>query len=503
MEQDLSYFEAFGEQVEQRLSKLANFNERNELPYPPRVIRKETTAQAIELFTQAEAALPEGSEEKPNVPVQVAGRLVAIRVMGKSAFAHIEDGTGRLQIYLKKNALGEEAYNIFKKDYDLGDIIAVQGSLFRTRTGEVTVNVDAFQLATKALHPLPEKWHGLKDVETRYRQRYLDLIANPDVRDIFRTRSKIISGMRRFLDDQDFLEVETPTLQPIYGGAMARPFTTHHNALDTQFYLRISDELYLKRLTVGGFDKVYEICKDFRNEGISTKHNPEFTMMECYWAYADYEDMMWLTENMVASIAQEVLGTTKIEFDGKAVDLTPPWKRVNLAEAIKQHAEIDIFDTYGDVKALWDECQKMKLHVSPQPTWGKLVDELLGEYVEPTIVDPCFIHTFPLDISPLSKQSPDDPRVVERFEAFVVGMEIGNAYSELNDPIAQRQRFLEQQQTDDEEAHAMDDDYVMALMQGMPPTGGLGIGVDRIVMLLTNQQSIREVILFPQMRARD
>jgi len=284
---------------------------------------------------------------------------------------------------------------------------------------------------------------------------------------------------------------------------MARPFTTHHNALDTQFYLRISDELYLKRLTVGGFDKVYEICKDFRNEGISIKHNPEFTMMECYWAYADYEDMMWLTENMVASIAQEVLGTTKIEFDGKAVDLTPPWKRVNLAEAIKQHAEIDIFDTYGDVKALWDECQQLGLNVSPQPTWGKLVDELLGEYVEPTIVDPCFIHTFPLDISPLSKQNPDDPRVVERFEAFVVGMEVGNAYSELNDPIAQRQRFMDQQQTDDEEAHVMDDDYVMALMQGMPPTGGLGIGVDRIVMLLTNQRSIREVILFPQMRARD
>ncbi len=503
MEQDLSYFEAFGEQVEQRLSKLANFNERNELPYPPRVIRPESVAQAIELFTQAEAALPEDSEEKPNVSVQVAGRLVAIRIMGKSSFAHIEDGTGRLQIYLKKNDLGDDAYNIFKKDYDLGDIIAVQGSLFRTRTGEVTVNVSAFQLATKALHPLPEKWHGLKDVETRYRQRYLDLIANPDVRQIFRTRSKIITAMRRFLDDQEFLEVETPTLQPIYGGAMARPFTTHHNALDTQFYLRISDELYLKRLIVGGFDKVYEICKDFRNEGISTKHNPEFTMMECYWAYADYEDMMWLTENMVASIAQEVLGTTKIEFQGKAVDLTPPWKRVNLAEAIKQHAEIDIFDTYGDVKALWNECQKMGLDVSPQPTWGKLVDELLGEYVEPTIVDPCFIHTFPLDISPLSKQSPDDPRVVERFEAFVVGMEIGNAYSELNDPIAQRQRFLDQQQTDDEEAHVMDDDYVMALMQGMPPTGGLGIGVDRIVMLLTNQQSIREVILFPQMRSRD
>jgi len=358
-------------------------------------------------------------------------------------------------------------------------------------------------MASKALHPLPEKWHGLKDVETRYRQRYLDLIANPEVRDIFRKRSRVITAMRTFLDNEDFLEVETPTLQPIYGGALARPFTTHHNALDMNLYLRISDELYLKRLIVGGFDKVYEICKDFRNEGISTKHNPEFTMMECYWAYADYQDIMVLVENMIAFIAQEVLGTTKIVFDGKEVDLAPPWKRLNLAEAIKQYAEIDIFETYGDVNALWKECRRLNLNVSPQPSWGKLVDELLGEYVEPTIVDPVFIHTFPLDISPLSKQSPEDPRMVERFEAFVVGMEIGNAYSELNDPIAQRQRFLEQQQLADEEAHKVDDDYVYALMQGMPPTGGLGIGVDRVVMLLTNQQSIREVILFPQMRTRE
>jgi len=502
MEQDLSYFEAFGEQVEQRLNKLENFTQRNQLPYPPRVTRTHTSAQAISLFEQAEAALPEESEEKPEISVAVAGRLVAIRVMGKSSFVHIEDGTGRLQIYLRKNDLGE-AYDVFKKDFDLGDFIAVQGHLFRTRTGEVTVHADSYQLAAKALHPLPEKWHGLKDVETRYRQRYLDLIANPQVRNIFRKRTKIVTAMRQFLDNEGFLEVETPTLQPIYGGAMARPFVTHHNTLDMDLYLRISDELYLKRLIVGGFEKVYEICKDFRNEGISTKHNPEFTMMECYWAFADYQDMMRLTENIIAAIAQKVLGTTKLVYNQKEVDLAPPWPRLNLAEAIRQHTEIDIFESYGNVEALWNECQQLGLDVSPQPTWGKLVEELLGEYVEPTIVNPVFIHTYPIDISPLSKQNPDDPRVVERFEAYVAGMEIGNAYSELNDPVIQRQRFLEQQQVSDAEAHLMDDDYIFTLMQGMPPTGGLGIGIDRLVMLLTNQQSIREVILFPQMRARE
>lgn len=505
MEQDLTYFSNFGEQVEQRLNKLANFTERQQLPYPPRVIRQHTTAEAVKLFETAETEQPD-AENRPPVNVAVAGRLVSIRNMGKSTFAHLEDGAGRLQIYLRKEDIGADKYDIFKKDFDLGDFMAVQGHLFRTRTGEISLHITDFQLASKALHPLPEKWHGIKDVEIRYRQRYLDLIANPEVRDIFVKRSKIVTAMRKFLDNEGFMEVETPTLQVLYGGAMARPFVTHHNALDMDLFLRISDELYLKRLIVGGFDKVYEIGKDFRNEGISTKHNPEFTMMECYWAYADYQDVMRLTENMIAFIAQEALGTTKITFNGKAVDLTPPWGRLNLAEGIKEHAGIDIFETYGDVKALWDECQRRNLDVSPQPTWGKLVDELLGEYVEPTIVDPVFIHTFPLDISPLAKQNPDDPRVVERFEAFVAGMEIGNAYSELNDPVTQRLRFLEQQKggaAGDEEAHMMDDDYIMALMQGMPPTGGLGIGVDRVVMLLTDQQSIREVILFPHMRSRE
>jgi lysyl-tRNA synthetase class 2 len=503
MEQDLSYFRQFGEQVEQRLDKLAGLAERGQLAYPPRITRSQTAVEAIQMYEKAEADLPEGSEEKPQVPAEVAGRLVAVRKMGKSTFAHLEDGTGRLQLYFKKNDLGEELYQQFLKTFDLGDFMAVQGHLFRTRTGEVTVHVTDFQLASKALHPLPEKWHGLKDTETRYRQRYLDLIANPEVRDIFVKRTKIVTAMRKFLDQQGFLEVETPTLQPMYGGALARPFTTHHNTLNMQLYLRISDELYLKRLIVGGFDKVYEICKDFRNEGVSTKHNPEFTMMECYWAYADYQDMMWLTENMIAFIAQEVLGTTKVVFNGQEVDLTPPWKRLNLAEGIKEQTGIDILATYPDVRALWAECQKRDLKLSPQTTWGKLVDELLGEYLEPTIVNPTFIHTFPLDISPLAKQNPEDPRVVERFETFVAGMELANAYSELNDPVTQRQRFVDMQQDGDEEAHVVDDDYVIALMQGMPPTGGLGIGVDRVVMLLTDQQSIREVILFPQMRPRE
>jgi lysyl-tRNA synthetase class 2 len=503
MEQDLSYFANFGEQVQQRLEKLANFAQRGELAYPPRITRRQTTTEVVKLYDEVEAALPAGGEEKPHISVAVAGRLVAIRNMGKSTFAHLEDGVGRLQIYLRKDDLGDERYELFKKDFDLGDFIAVQGYLFRTRTGEVTIHAENFQIAAKALHPLPEKWHGLKDIETRYRQRYLDLIANPEVRQIFRKRSRIVTAMRKFLDNEEFLEVETPTLQPLYGGALARPFTTYHNALDTDLYLRISDELYLKRLIVGGLDKVYEICKDFRNEGVSTKHNPEFTMMECYWAYADYQDMMRLTENMIAFIAQEVLGTTRLVFNGKEVDLATPWRRLNLAEGIKELVEIDIFESYGDVKALWAECQRLNLKVSPQPTWGKLVEELLGEYLEPTIVNPTFIHTYPLDISPLAKQNPDDPRVVERFEIFVAGMEIGNAYSELNDPITQRRRFLDQQQLADEEAHIVDDDYVLALMQGMPPTGGLGLGIDRITMLFTDQQSIREVILFPHLRARE
>ena len=444
-----------------------------------------------------------GGSDRPTV--QVAGRIRAIRDMGKSTFAHIEDGSGRMQVYVKQDDVGEDAYDNFKRDFDVGDFILAQGMMFRTRTGEATVRVESYVLLSKALHPLPEKWHGLRDVETRYRRRYLDLIANEEARNIIGTRSRIVSAMRRFLDDQGFLEVETPTLQPIYGGAMATPFTTHHNALDMTLYLRISDELYLKRLIVGGLDKVYEICKDFRNEGVSTKHNPEFTEMECYWAYADYNDMMWLTEHMVASIASQVLGTTKTTFNGNEIDFAPPWRRWSLRDAILEKTGID-YTEFPTLRALWDETKRRGLELSPQPTWGKLIDELLSETVEPILVQPTFIKDYPVDISPLAKASPDFPGHVERFEIFVGGLETGNAYSELNDPLTQRQRFEDQgagAKAGDVEAHPMDEDYVFALMHGMPPTGGLGIGIDRLTMLFTDQTSIREVILFPHMRSRE
>ncbi|UCC90058.1 MAG: lysine--tRNA ligase [Anaerolineales bacterium] len=491
--------EDFGDQVQQRMLKLQRLREQGTEPYPARAGRSHTAAEALAAFEETEAA----GGEPPTV--QVVGRLRAIRVMGKSAFAHVEDGSGRIQVYLKQDVLGESAFEIFKRDFDLGDFIGIEGHLFRTRTGEVTVYVRSYQILAKALHPLPEKWHGLKDVETRYRRRYLDLIANEDVRRIFITRTRIVSAMRRFLDEQGFLEVETPTLQPIYGGAMARPFTTHHNALDMTLYLRISDELYLKRLIVGGLDKVYEICKDFRNEGVSTKHNPEFTQMECYWAYADYNDMMWLTEHMVAFIAEQALGSMQFTFQGHQIDVTPPWRRWSLRDAIRELAEIDYMD-FPTLDALWTEVQRRGLGMSPQPTWGKLIDELLGEIVEPTLIQPTFIKDYPIDISPLAKALPDDPQTVERFEIFIGGLETGNAYSELNDPIGQRERFEQQgvgAKAGDEEAHPMDEDYVLALMHGMPPTGGLGVGVDRLTMLLTDQTSIREVILFPHMRSEE
>ncbi|MGQ9500886.1 MAG: lysine--tRNA ligase [Anaerolineae bacterium] len=491
--------ETLSDQVQQRLAKLRQLRERGVDPYPARVLRSHTNAQAISALEQSEA---NGS----SAPfVHVVGRIRALRIMGRSTFAHIEDSSARLQIYLRQDDLGEETYAHFKRDFDLGDFIGVRGRMFRTQTGEATVRVHSYQMLAKALHPLPEKWHGLRDVETRYRRRYLDLIANEEVRHIFITRSRLITAMRSFLDGQGFLEVETPTLQPIYGGAMAQPFVTHHNALDMDLYLRISDELYLKRLIVGGFEKVYEICKDFRNEGISTRHNPEFTAMECYWAYADYNDMMWLTENMIATIAEQVLGSTQLTFQGHTIDLTPPWRRWSLHDAIKEMTGID-YKEFPTLETLWGEVRRRGLDVSPQPTWGKLIDELLGEIVEPTLIQPTFIKDYPVDISPLAKSLPDDPTHVERFELFIGGLETGNAYSELNDPLVQRERFEQQGQiarAGDAEAHPMDEDYLLALMHGMPPTGGLGIGVDRLTMLFTDQTSIREVILFPHLRSRE
>ncbi len=482
---------------EQRLEKLERIRARGIDPYPARCRRSHTAAEAIRAFEEAEA-----TGETWDEVVHLAGRIMSVRVMGGATFAHIADGSGRIQIYLRRDEVGEETYDFFRRDLDIGDCIGAVGTVFRTRTGEVTLRVRQFQLLAKSLSPLPEKWHGLRDVETRYRQRYLDLIANEEVRQIFLTRSRIIRAMRRFLDDRGFIGVETPALQPLYGGATARPFQTYHKALDRTLYLRISDELYLKRLIIGGFDKVYEICKDFRNEGISTKHNPEFTMMECYQAYADYYDMMRLVEDMLAFIAQEVLGTLRITYQGNQIDLTPPWRRVTIRQAILDATGVDI-EAHRALEDLWGRVKALGLEVDPQPTWGKLVDELLSTFVEPGLIEPTFVMDYPVEISPLAKRKPDAPHLVERFEPFVGGLELGNAFTELNDPLDQRERFLaqaEQRAAGDEEAQPLDEDFIQAMMYGMPPTGGLGIGVDRLVMLLTDQTSIREVILFPLLR---
>ncbi len=499
MSKDIDEIRDLSKLQQARLEKLERLREAGIDPYPPRVERTHTAAQAIELFETAEAA--ESLGELPE-DLKLAGRLMSLRVMGRASFAHIQDGSGQIQIFFKQDLVGKDGHEFFKENFDLGDFIGVTGRLFRTRTGEVTIEVHDYRLLSKSLHPLPEKWHGVKDTEIRYRQRYLDLLTNEEVRRVFRLRARIVTAMREYLNERGFIEVETPALQPLYGGAAAHPFTTYYNALDQDFYLRISDELYLKRLIVGGLDKVYEICKDFRNEGLSTKHNPEFTMMECYWAYADYNDMMRLTENMVAFIAQQALGAEEVEYGGHKLDLTPPWERVSMRDAIERASGIDI-EEHRTLEALQAALAEHQLTVDPQPTWAKLVDEIFGKFVEPDLIQPTFITDYPVELSPLAKRKPDAPHLVERFEPFAGGMEFGNAFTELNDPLDQRARFeamREQFAAGDEEAHPLDEDYLTAMMYGMPPTGGLGIGVDRVVMLLTDQSSIREVILFPQLR---
>ena len=479
-----------------RIAKLERLRERGIDPYPARVSRTHSAAEAITAF--------EDAAEGERVEVHVAGRLMSARVMGKSTFAHIADGSGRVQIYLRQDELGEDAYELFRRDVDLGDFVSARGHMFRTRTGEVSVHVEAFEIIAKALLSLPEKWHGLRDVETRYRQRYLDLIANPEVREVFIKRTRIVTAIRRFLDARGFLEVETPVLQPLYGGAAARPFTTYHNALDRTLYLRIADELYLKRLIVGGLDRVYEIGHNFRNEGISTEHNPEFTVIELYQAYADYHDIMRLVEEIFSGVAQEVLGSTRITYQGDAIDLAPPWRRVTMRDAILEHTGIDI-EEHRDLDALWQQAQERDLPVGKKPTWGKLVEEIFGECVEPTLIQPTFVLDFPVEVSPLAKKKPGAPHLVERFEFYIGTIECGNAFSELNDPLDQRERFEAQRreaEAGDEEAHPLDEDYITAVEHGMPPTGGLGFGIDRMVMLFTDQPSIREVILFPQLRSQ-
>ena len=486
------------EQEQVRREKLARLRQAGVDPYPARSQRSHTIAQALQLFEAGDLAEDE--------LLALVGRLKTVRVMGKSSFAHIEDGSGRVQIYLRRDEVGPQSFEMFTKLLDIGDFVGVEGPMFRTRTGEVTLRVRQLALLSKALHPLPDKWHGLKDVETRYRQRYLDLIANPEVRQVFVTRARIVSGLRRYLDDHGFLEVETPILQPIYGGAAARPFLTHHHQLHQDLYLRISDELYLKRLIIGGFERVYEIGRDFRNEGVSFKHNPEFTQLEFYEAYADYHGVMRRVEEMIVFVADEVLGGRRLVYQGHEIDLSPPWRRLPLRQAILDATGID-YEDHPDAPSLAAGMrEKLDMQPDPKSSRGRLIDSLLGTHVEPDLIQPTFITDYPREISPLAKASPDRPGVVERFEYFIGGMEMGNAFSELNDPIDQLERFEEQGRAlkaGDEEAHPVDEDYVRALSYGMPPTGGFGTGVDRLTMLFTDKESIREVILFPHLRSKE
>lgn len=436
--------------------------------------------------------------------VTIAGRLMAKRAMGKASFAQLLDRSGQIQIYVRQDTIGEELHKVFDLS-DIGDLIGVKGVVFKTKTGELSVKAKELTYLTKSLRPLPEKYHGLKDIETRYRKRYVDLIVNPEVRDTFITRSRILTSMRRYLDNLGYLEVETPTLHAIAGGASARPFITHHNALDMQLYMRIAIELHLKRLIVGGLEKVYEIGRVYRNEGISTRHNPEFTMIELYEAYADYKDIMKLTEELIAHIAQEVLGTMKIQYQGNEIDLTPQWRRVHMVDLIKDELGVDFWKemTDDEARAL---AKEHGVQVEPHHTFGHVVNEFFEQKLEHTLIQPTFVYGHPVAISPLAKKNEQDPRFTDRFELFIVAREHANAFTELNDPIDQRERFeaqLLEKEAGNDEAHEMDDDFIEALEYGMPPTGGLGIGIDRLVMLLTNSPSIRDVLLFPHMRSRD
>ena len=433
--------------------------------------------------------------------VAIAGRMMAKRVMGKAAFAQIQDTSGRIQLFLQRDALGD-AYQAFK-GWDVGDIIAAEGTLMRTRTGELSVKVSTLRLLSKSLRPLPDKWHGLADVEQRYRQRYVDLIVSPESREVFVKRSRIISAMRAWLDARGFLEVETPMMHYIAGGATARPFTTHHNALDLKLYLRVAPELYLKRLVVGGFERVYEINRNFRNEGVSTRHNPEFTMLELYEAYATYEDIMDLTEGMIRDLAEQALGTTALEWDGNAIDLGPRFRRWKLEEAVRElNPQITPADC-RDRDALAAHCQRLGVRIKPDWGWGKLLLELFEATVEDGLVQPTFITHYPVEVSPLARESDTDPGITDRFELFIGGKEMANGFSELNDPEEQAARFraqVEAREGGDEEAMHYDADYIRALEVGLPPTGGLGVGIDRLVMLFTGSASIRDVLLFPYMR---
>jgi lysyl-tRNA synthetase class 2 len=458
----------------------------------------DTTAGEVHTaHAEQDAAALEGIE----TTYQIAGRIMAKRDFGKAAFIQIQDRTGRLQVYVAKNLVGEESFELFRK-FDLGDIVGIKGRPFRTKTDELSLRAESIQLLTKSLLPLPEKWHGLTDVETRYRQRYLDLMVNPDVCEVFRKRSQIISLIRDYMVNKDYLEVETPMMQPIAGGATAKPFITHHNTLKMDLFLRIAPELYLKRLVVGGFERVFEINRNFRNEGISIQHNPEFTMMEFYQAYATYEDLMDLTEELICHLAEKVVGSLKFMYGEREVDLSRPWQRLTVSESVVKYGDISEADV-NDRDKLMAYADKLGLDLDKKIGHGKLLIEVFDAVAEPELWQPTFITQYPTEVSPLSRKNDQDESVVDRFELFVVGRELANAFSELNDPDDQRERFVKQlveKEAGDEEAHAMDEDYIRALEYGLPPTAGEGIGIDRLVMLLTNSQSIRDVILFPQMR---
>jgi lysyl-tRNA synthetase class 2 len=465
-------------------------------PYPPRFRRTHTTSEAAAALAASEAAAGEAPF------VVVAGRLSRMRGMGKVTFADIGDQDGRLQLFVRKDAVGD-GYALLD-EIDLGDFLGAAGTMMRTKTGEPSLAVTELTMLAKAMRPPPEKFHGLRDIEQRYRQRYLDLISSREVHETMRTRSRIVSAIRRFLDGRGFLEVDTPVLVPVPAGAMAQPFVTQHLALDRQLYLRIATELYLKRLIVGGMDKVYEIGRVFRNEGVDADHNPEFTLLESYEAYADYNDVMAMVETMVPQVAQEALGATTVSFEGQEIRLAAPWLRISLHDAVKEYADVEL-DDYPTAESLADRMREAGIPATYAESRGRLIDKLVGTFVEPKLVQPSFLVDYPVEMSPLAKSSPVDPRYAERFEAFAAGMEIANSFTELNDPDVQRQRFEEQEalrkRYQGEELDRMDEDFLIALEHGMPPTGGLGIGIDRLVMLLTGQSTIRDVLLFPQVRS--
>jgi lysyl-tRNA synthetase class 2 len=480
-----------GSEREVRIRKLEELRGIGVNPYPYRFERTHTLAEAAENEEALSAAETSAS---------FAGRVMAMRGHGHTSFGNIKDGSGNMQFYIKDAEVDEKTWQTFKL-LDLGDIIGVSGSLFRTRTGELTIKVKTLELLSKSLLPLPEKYHGLQDKELRYRRRYLDLIVNDEVMEVFRTRSRIIDAIRAFLNEKGFLEVETPILQPLYGGAMARPFVTHHNALDMRLYLRIADELYLKRLIVGGMERVFEFCKDFRNEGMDRSHNPEFTMLECYAAYWDYGDMMDLVESLYQKLAEEVLGTTKIKYGEHEIDLSSPWRRLPFFDSIEEKTGRDLRE--ASEEELRTTAKKHGIDLEGVSGRGGLIDAIFSELVEPHLIQPVFITDYPVELSPLAKVHRSEKGLVERFEPYIAGFEVGNAFSELNDPLDQRERFEQQtrmKMDGADETHPVDEDYIRALEHGMPPTGGLGIGIDRLVMLLTDSHSIRDVILFPAMR---